>query len=134
MGFPLSVVMFCAICHLNHLPCYGSNGYGSPHHFLGSLGVSISAGFRRGHYDFCRINYHLAQFRHTFHNKPYERQKCRLEERLNKFFRQALLRKECCTEEDIVRFLISLDSRSKTKVHARSCRRASITTCYFQPA
>ena len=69
------------------------------------------------------INKRFTDFRRSYRNKPYERQKDSLEVQLSSFLSSLVPSKKlsAATAEDIVKFLISKDLAGKRKLHLPSC-------------
>ncbi|KAL9977575.1 hypothetical protein ACROYT_G014994 [Oculina patagonica] len=79
----------------------------------------------RPNVDMPLINKRFAEFRESFRNRPYERQKDSLEIQLSSFLRSLVPPKKvsAASAEDIVKFLVSKDTAGKQKIHVRSCSR-----------
>lgn len=75
--------------------------------------------------DMSSIKKRFTDFRQSYRNKPYERQKDSLEVQLSSFLFSLVPSKKlsAATAEDIVKFLISKDSAGKRKLHLPSCSR-----------
>ena len=71
------------------------------------------------------VNKRFTEFRESYRDKPYERQKDSLEVQLSSFLRSFEPPKKvsAASAEDIVKFLISKDTAGKQKLHVRLCRR-----------
>ena len=75
--------------------------------------------------DISSINKRFTDFRQSYRNKPYERQKDSLEVQLSSFLSSLVPSKKlsAATAEDIIKLLISKDSAGKQKLNLPSCSR-----------
>jgi len=81
------------------------------------------------------INKRFADFRQTYRNKPYERQKDSLEVQLSSFLSSLVPSKKlsAATAEDIVKFLISKDMAGKrNSIFPRALERSVIAQSVWQ--